>query len=44
MQGARDKALEMAKKMLAKGMAINDIVDLTGLTSDEVIQLPNQIS
>ena len=44
MQGARYKALEMAKKMLAKGMAINDIVDLTGLTSDEVIQLPNQIS
>lgn len=44
MQGARDKALEMANKMLAKGMAINDIVDLTGLTSDEVIQLPNQIS
>lgn len=44
MQGARDKALEMAKKMLAKDMAINDIVDLTGLTSDEVIQLPNQIS
>lgn len=41
MQGARDKALEMAKKMLDKDMAINDIADLTGLTSEEVTQLAN---
>ncbi|MDO4505388.1 MAG: hypothetical protein Q4B64_00410 [Spirochaetales bacterium] len=41
LQGAHDKAVEMAKKMLDKDMAINDIADLTGLTSEEVTQLAN---
>jgi predicted transposase YdaD len=37
---ARKKmALEIAEKLKAKGMSIGDIVEATGLTVDEIIQL-----
>ena len=38
-QGKKKMALEIAEKLKAKGMSIGDIVEATGLTVDEVLQL-----
>lgn len=35
-EGKKEKAMEMAKKCLKRGMPIADIADLTGLTEDEI--------
>ena len=35
-EGKRDGKLEVARKMLAKGMAISEIVEITGLSVDEI--------
>jgi len=37
--GERKKALEIAASMKAKGMSVEEIAELTGLTVDEIIQL-----
>ena len=39
MEGASEKAIEIAKKMLAKGMDMSDISELSGLTIDEINKL-----
>ena len=38
-KGANEKAVEIAKKMLAKGMDMSDISELSGLTVDEINKL-----
>ena len=40
-RGRQKGIQEIAKKMLAKGMEIDTICDLTGLTPDQVEQLQN---
>ncbi len=40
-EGIQQGIQEIAKKMLAKGMEIGTICDLTGLTLDQVEQLRN---
>jgi predicted transposase YdaD len=37
--GKRKKALEIAEKMKAKGESIDEIIEMTDLTVDEVLQL-----
>jgi predicted transposase/invertase (TIGR01784 family) len=37
-EGKREKALEIADKLIAKGMSVNDVADATGLTVDEILQ------
>ena len=37
--GRKEKQIEIAKKMLAKNMSIEDIIELTGLSKDQVLQL-----
>jgi len=37
-EGERKKALEIADKLIAKGMSIGDVADATGLTVDEILQ------
>jgi predicted transposase/invertase (TIGR01784 family) len=36
--GKRKGALEIADKLIAKGMSVNDVADATGLTVDEILQ------
>ncbi|MDR2592879.1 MAG: hypothetical protein LBC59_08775 [Chitinispirillales bacterium] len=36
--GRRESALEIADRLMAKGMSINDVADVTGLTVDEILQ------
>ena len=38
-QGKEEQKIEMAKKMLEKKMSIKDIMELTGLTEDEIKKL-----
>ena len=38
-EGAKQKAVEMAKMMLSKGFDVDDIVDCSGLTAEEVVKL-----
>jgi predicted transposase/invertase (TIGR01784 family) len=40
-EGEKLKALEMAKKMLAKNRPLDEIVDFTGLTISEIEQIRN---
>lgn len=40
-EGARDKAIETARKMLAKGLNTTDIVEFTGLSVTEIEALNN---
>lgn len=42
-EGERQKAIEVAKNMLAKGMEVFLIVELTGLSSEEVEKLKQQL-
>lgn len=35
-KGERNKAMEIATKMKAKGFSVDDIVQMTGLSADEV--------
>ena len=35
-KGERNKAIEIATKMKAKGFSVDDIVQMTGLSADEV--------
>ena len=37
-EGQREKALEIADRLMAKGMSIGDVADATGLTVDEILQ------
>ena len=37
-KGEREKALEIADRLMAKGMSIGDVADATGLTVDEILQ------
>jgi predicted transposase/invertase (TIGR01784 family) len=41
-KGARDKALEVAKGLLSKGMSLSDITELTKLSLAEVKRLAMQ--
>ena len=38
-EGAKQKAVETAKMMLSKGFDVDDIVDCSGLTAEEVTKL-----
>ena len=38
-EGRKEGMLEVAKKMLFKGVSISDVVDFTGLTESEVVAL-----
>ncbi len=38
-EGAKDKALKIAKKMLKKNMSVGDIIEMTGLTKQEIEKL-----
>ena len=38
-EGAKEEKITMAKKMLIKGYSIEDIIDMTGLSKEEIIQL-----
>lgn len=38
-KGQREKSLEIAEKIKTKGIAIEDILELTGLTKDEIEKL-----
>ncbi len=38
-EGSKNKAKEIARKMKAKNMPIDDIIDMTGLTVDEIARL-----
>lgn len=38
-EGSKQKAYEIAKKMLKKGNSIEDICDITGLSIEEIEQL-----
>jgi predicted transposase/invertase (TIGR01784 family) len=38
-EGEKQKSLEIARKMKAKGMAAEDIADMTGLPSEEIAQI-----
>jgi len=42
--GENKKAIDVAKKALQKGIAIEDIADLTGFTVFEVIEIKNNLS
>ena len=35
----KQRSLEIAQKLKAKGMSINDIIDATGLTVDDILPL-----
>jgi len=37
--GKRQREIEIAQKLKAKGMSINDIIDATGLTVDDILPL-----
>jgi len=37
-EGKRESALEIADRLMAKGMSINDVADATGLTVEEILQ------
>jgi len=41
-EGEKVKAIEIARKMLKKGLDIDDIIDITGLTKDEIESLKSQ--
>ena len=43
-EGAQQKAVETATKMLAKKYPIDDIVEMTGLPLDEVLALKEQLA
>ncbi|NMA63769.1 MAG: hypothetical protein GX964_07050, partial [Syntrophomonadaceae bacterium] len=38
-EGKYDKAVEVARAMLRRGIDVKDIADMTGLTVDEVIRI-----
>ena len=38
-QGEKKKQIEIAKNMLQKNMSINDIIEITGLTKEEIEQI-----
>ena len=38
-EGAADKALSIARKLKAKGLDLEDIMDATGLTEEEISRL-----
>ena len=38
-KGAREKQIEIAKSMLKKGMNVSDIIEITGLTKEEIEKL-----
>ena len=37
--GSEERAIKIAQKLKAKGMSINDIIDATGLTVDDILPL-----
>ena len=38
-EGAKEEKLQIAKNMLRKGMSISDIIEITGLTKEEIEKL-----
>ncbi|MBR1734224.1 MAG: hypothetical protein IJ730_02065, partial [Alphaproteobacteria bacterium] len=40
-EGANEKAVEVAKKMLRKGIDVDDIADISGLSVEEIKKLSN---
>ena len=38
-EGAKEKQIQIAKNMLKKGMNVSDIIEITGLTKEEVEKL-----
>jgi len=38
-EGEKNKALEVARKAISKGMSLEDVIDLTGLSKDEIMDL-----
>ncbi|WMJ74061.1 hypothetical protein RCC89_12935 [Cytophagaceae bacterium ABcell3] len=36
-----EKAMEIAKKAIAKGYSIDEVMDLTGLTKEQIEQIKN---
>jgi predicted transposase/invertase (TIGR01784 family) len=38
-EGKRQQAIEIAQKMKAKGKSIDEIIELTGLTVDDILPL-----
>ena len=38
-QGNREKTIELAKKMIDKGIKLEDIIEITGLTNEEIENL-----
>jgi len=38
-QGERNKAIKMVKGMLLKGIKINDIADISGLSKEQITKL-----
>jgi predicted transposase/invertase (TIGR01784 family) len=38
-EGREEREMEIAKKALAKGMSVDDIIDLTGLTREQIQQM-----
>ena len=38
-EGARQQALAIARKMLAKGMSVEEICEMTGLHADEISEI-----
>ena len=43
-EGARQKSFDIAKRMLEKGIDIETISELTGLTAEEVSRLKEELS
>ena len=41
-EGKREKEIEIAKKMLLKNVSIDDIVEFTGLSKEEIESLSNK--
>ena len=41
--GANKNKIEIAKKMLSKNMSIDDIIELTSLSKEQVLQLSKQV-
>ena len=38
-EGAKEKQIEIAKKMIKKGMSIDEIMELTNLSEEEIEKL-----
>lgn len=39
LEGSRQKSLEVAQRLLNRGLGIEDVLEITGLTSEQLAQL-----